>query len=149
MTLNILDLIKSDHRRTLTSLGDLEATTTETPSTRNTTWASAERDLLAHMQCEEDVFYPALVRIIEDEILEAVEEHNQIRTAAGDLDLTSPDDKRWMAKLKVIKENVKHHTEEEEGKIFDMANKAFSTEDLEDMAKRFQNAKENIKENAF
>ncbi|MFB3765743.1 MAG: hemerythrin domain-containing protein [Methanotrichaceae archaeon] len=139
-----MDLIKMDHQKTLKSFGDLMATTTETPYTRNVTWASTEKDLLVHMQCEEEVFYPALERIIEDEILVAVEEHNLIRSAADDLDITPTDDNRWLAKLKVIKDNVERHIEEEENKILDMANRAFSAEDLEDMAKRFQKAKENM-----
>ncbi len=73
MALSILDVIKRDHQKTLKSLGDLEETTTQTTSARNVTWAAAEKDLLAHMQCEEEAFYPRLERIIEDEILEAVE----------------------------------------------------------------------------
>ncbi len=143
MTLSILDLIKTDHRKTLKSLGDLEATTTETMVTRSISWAAAEKDLLLHMQSEEEVFYPKLERIIEDEILKAVEEHNLIRMAADDLDMTPTDDKQWLAKLKVIRENVERHTQEEEDRILGMADKAFSTEDLEDMGKSFQNVKKN------
>ncbi len=43
--------------------------------------------------------------------------------------------------------NVERHIKDEEDRILGMANKAFNTQDLEDMAKRFQRAKENISDN--
>lgn len=146
MAMNILDIIKEDHEKTLDAFEKLEKTTTHSSSTRDEIWTSLEDDLLAHMDGEEAVFYPKLEQDIEDKILEAIEEHNLVRMAMEDLDDTPQDDKRWLAKLKVIKENVEHHIEEEEDDIFKAARKAFGNKDLEDMGKRFKEAKEKISE---
>ncbi len=141
--MDILELIKRDHDKTLKALEDLEKTTERATTTRDKTWSTAKRDLLAHMYAEEEVFYPELQDDLEDKILEAIEEHNLVRTAMKILDDTPMDDKRWAAKLKVIKENVEHHIEEEEeGGVFEAARKNFGKDELQDMGKSFQDAKE-------
>lgn len=141
VVMDILKLIKEDHVKTKDALEDLEETGEKYTSTRKKTWSTLEQDLLAHMEGEEKVFYPALEDEIEDKILEAVEEHELVRMAAKVLDDTPLDDKRWLAKLKVIKENIEHHIEEEESDVFDAAKKKFGKEDLDEMGKRFEDAK--------
>lgn len=43
------------------------------------------------------------------------------------------EDERWAAKLKVLKENVEHHIEEEEGEMFRKAQKIFDKQELENL----------------
>jgi hypothetical protein len=38
----------------------------------------------------------------------------------------------------VMKENVEHHMEEEEGEMFDKAAQVFDTDELEDLGRRMQ-----------
>jgi len=45
----------------------------------------------------------------------------------------------------VLKENIEHHVEEEEGELFKKARKALSEEEIETLGEQLQNAKEQNK----
>jgi hypothetical protein len=55
------------------------------------------------------------------------------------------DSEKWTAKLKVLKENVEHHVEEEEGDMFKSARAVLSKEQLEDLGTRMEAAKKEQK----
>lgn len=46
------------------------------------------------------------------------------------------DDERWGAKLKVLKEHIEHHIQEEENEMFRTARGLLSREELQAMAKK-------------
>jgi iron-sulfur cluster repair protein YtfE (RIC family) len=139
--MDILKLIEEDHKKTMKGLDELEETKERDTAARKKTWTMLEQDLLAHMKGEEEILYPALQEEIEDKILEAIEEHQLVKMASSVLDETPASDKRWLAKLKVIKENIEHHVEEEEDEIFEAAKEKISKDKLEEMGKRFEEVK--------
>lgn len=139
--MDILKLIEEDHKKTMKGLVELEETKERDTAARKKTWTMLEQDLLAHMKGEEEILYPALQGEIEDKILEAIEEHQLVKMASSVLDETPASDKRWLAKLKVIKENIEHHIEEEEDEIFEAAKEKFSKDKLDEMGKRFEEVK--------
>ncbi len=51
------------------------------------------------------------------------------------------DEEEWTAKFTVLKENVEHHVEEEEGEMFTKARKVLSEEDAEALGTRMEKAK--------
>ena len=53
-----------------------------------------------------------------DIVLEGYQEHHVVDLLMGELDTTPFDDETWSAKAKVMKENIEHHIEEEEGEWF-------------------------------
>lgn len=97
--------------------------------------------LAAHATIEEKVFYPAAYQIghaegdeeVQDLLHEAVEEHLSIKRILADLLEMDPDDDAFKAKVLVVKEQVEHHVEEEEGELFKNVKKEMSKEDLEAM----------------
>lgn len=139
-----MKLIEEDHKKTMKGIEELEETKGKETAARKKTWTMLERDLLAHMKGEEEILYPGLQGDIEDKILEAIEEHQLVKMASSVLNETSADDKRWLAKLKVIKENIEHHVEEEEDEIFDAAKEKFSKDKLDEMGKRFEEVKKKM-----
>jgi hemerythrin-like domain-containing protein len=139
--MDILKLIEEDHKKTMKGLDELEETKERDTAARKKTWTMLEQDLRAHMKGEEEILYPALQEEIEDKILEAIEEHQLVKMASSVLDETPASDKRWLAKLKVIKENIEHHVEEEEDEIFEAAKEKISKDKLEEMGKRFEEVK--------
>jgi hemerythrin superfamily protein len=84
-------------------------------------------ELKIHMAIEEELFYPALRGKIEDDDLdEAVVEHDGAKMIVNDIDASEADDDYYDAKVKVLKEEIEHHIREEEkmhGSIFAQARK--------------------------
>jgi hemerythrin-like domain-containing protein len=50
-------------------------------------------------------------------------------------------DERWGAKATVMKENIEHHIEEEEGDMFKKARQVFDRGELEDLGERMAERK--------
>ena len=51
-------------------------------------------------------------------------------------------DETWGAKFTVMKENIEHHIEEEEGEMFKQARQVFDDDELEDLGRRMQELKQ-------
>jgi hypothetical protein len=89
--------------------------------------------LAAHAKVEETTFYPAVTaQSTKDLIIESTEEHLAIKRVLADLLELDPEDDHFDAKLKVMKEEVKHHArEEEEGELFPKVKKLLGADQLE------------------
>jgi hemerythrin superfamily protein len=84
-------------------------------------------ELKIHATIEEEIFYPALRGKIEDDDLdEAVVEHDGAKVLINDIEAGEPDDHYYDAKVKVLQEEIEHHIREEEkmhGSLFAQARK--------------------------
>jgi hemerythrin HHE cation binding domain-containing protein len=140
--MDALKLIKSDHER----LADLleEALDAEESGERADLLHQIRAELMAHERMEETVFYPALRTNAKAKeiVLEGYEEHHVIDMILDEL-LDVPEElDEWKAKFKVLKENIEHHIEEEEGEMFKIARKVFDEQTLEELGAKMQAAKE-------
>lgn len=83
-------------------------------------------ELTIHTQIEEDIFYPAVRKAIEDSDLmdEALVEHAGAKDLIAQLQEMDPEDDLYDAKVTVLGEQIDHHVEEEEGDMFPKAKKA-------------------------
>ena len=93
-----------------------------------------------HEKIEEQIFYPALKQHAEAKeiVLEAYEEHDVVDTIMGEIEQTPVEDETWIAKFTVMKENLEHHIEEEEGEMFKQARQVFDKDTLEELGERMQ-----------
>jgi hypothetical protein len=93
-----------------------------------------------HELVEEKVLYPALKphREAREIVLEGYQEHHVADVLVGELERLAPDDERWGAKFKVLKENIEHHIEEEEGDMFKTARSVLGREQLEAIGLRIE-----------
>jgi len=80
--------------------------------------------LAAHMVIEQELFYPAVLKVKEDLILESYEEHEVARFALKRLIKTKPADRTFKAKVTTLKEIIEDHAKEEENELFPAAEKA-------------------------
>jgi hemerythrin-like domain-containing protein len=80
--------------------------------------------LAAHMVIEQELFYPAVLKVKEDLVLESYEEHAVARFALKRLMKTEPTDRTFKAKVTTLKELIEHHVGEEEEDLFPNAEKA-------------------------
>lgn len=133
-------LLKQDHRTVEELFKQLEEGTGD----RNQLFRQLKSELELHTQIEETIFYPALKNDEEtrDIVLEAFEEHKGVKTLLQEMDTLSKQDERWDAKLKVLKENVEHHVEEEEGEMFQKAKDVLSEEEQEKLGEQMLREKE-------
>ena len=104
-------------------------------------------DLAIHATIEEKHFYPATKAARTKELLEeAVEEHLSVKRIVADLLEMDAGDAQFDAKISVLKEQVEHHVEEEEGELFPKVKKLLSAEDLEDLGVIMEDLAEELKE---
>ena len=133
--MDAIAMLKEDHGKVKKILTALEETTERVVKTRQEGLAELKRELQIHEAIEEEIFYPALKQHAEAKeiVLEAYEEHDVVDTIMGEIERTPVEDERWAAKFKVMKENLEHHIEEEEGEMFKHARDVFDRATLEDL----------------
>jgi hypothetical protein len=96
-------------------------------------------NLAAHATIEEKIFYPAAyVGELEDLLEEAVEEHLSAKRIIADLLDMGVGDDNFDAKVKVLKEQIEHHVEEEEGEMFKKVKKALDDSKLEELGSQME-----------
>src|ERR1700684_4153163 len=83
-------------------------------------------ELKIHTELEEEIFYPAVRKAIDDSDLmdEALVEHAGAKELIAQLEDASPEDDLYDAKVTVLGEQIDHHVKEEEGDMFPKAKKA-------------------------
>ena len=148
--MNALTLLKEDHAKVKGLLAELEATTERGVKTRQDLFSKIKLELTVHEIIEEEIFYPALKEHprAKEIVLEGYEEHSVVDTLMGELEALPVDDETWGPKAKVMKENIEHHVEEEEGEMFEKARQVFDRNELEalgtQMAERKAEAMEEL-----
>jgi hemerythrin HHE cation binding domain-containing protein len=127
-------------------LNDLDSTTERGVKTRQELFAKVRQELEVHEAIEEEIFYPALKEHpkAKELVLEAYEEHHVVDTVMAEIAVVPFEDETWGAKLTVMKENVEHHIEEEEGEMFKQARQVFSTEELKELGDRMRARKDEL-----
>jgi iron-sulfur cluster repair protein YtfE (RIC family) len=145
--MNAFTLLKEDHQKVAGILEKIDATTERGVKTREELFTQLKNELDVHAEIEETIFYPALEQHEEtrDITLEGIEEHRIVKELLAELDAMSKDDEIWTAKMTVLKENVEHHVEEEEGEMFPKARKALTKEEIEALGTRLEAAKKKQK----
>jgi len=79
-------------------------------------------DLKIHAAIEEEIFYPAVRRELEKDMMnEADEEHHVARVLIAELDRKRRRDDHRDVKFTVLAESVRHHIKEEEGEMLPKA----------------------------
>ena len=141
--MNAFELLKSDHEKVAGILEKIDGTTERALKTREELFTQLKTELDIHAEIEETIFYPVLEKAEEsrDITLEAFEEHRLVKQLLSELDGEAKDDEKWTAKFTVLKENVEHHVEEEEGELFKKARKVLSKEEIEELGARMAEAK--------
>ena len=139
--MNAIDLMTRDHKTLKTLLTRVVIAKGE--ERREELIEKLRAELVAHERMEEEVFYPPLRenKKTHDIVLEGYEEHHVADLILDELLDMPVDAEMWQAKAKVLKENIEHHIEEEEGEMFKKARKVLSEEQLEQLGARMEAVK--------
>jgi hypothetical protein len=148
--MNAFQLLKEDHKKVSGIFEQLEPTTERAEKTRTQLFAQLKQELDIHAKIEESIFYPSIKQAAETReiVLEGFEEHHVIKMLLGELDSLPVDTEQWTAKLKVLKENVEHHVEEEEEEMFQKARDVLSEEQIESLGKQMEEMKKQLQQQA-
>lgn len=140
--MDALALLKQDHDKVKDMLPKLRDETDA--GRRSDLFGQLVRDLTVHENVEEELFYPALKQKpkAKQDVLEAFEEHHLVDEVMSDLEDTPIDSVDWKAKYQVMTEQLEHHIEEEETKLFAEAREALDQNELEELGARMSELKE-------
>src|SRR3954453_563702 len=136
--MDALTLLTNDHEELKKHLDAGEQTTERAVKTRAEILDTVSTLLIAHERIEEEIFYPALKEHpnAKDMVLEGYQEHHVFDVLVDELQDLVENDERWGAKFKVLKENIEHHVEEEEGEMFAAARKVSAEREREGLGER-------------
>jgi hemerythrin superfamily protein len=96
-----------------------EALAQDNPDIKRSRFLDIADALILHIAAEEQVFYPAVHRDRnEDVLLESLEEHLALKRLLSDLLSLHGDDVTFQPKLHVLREQAEHHHRDEEKKLF-------------------------------
>ncbi|MEW5745980.1 MAG: hemerythrin domain-containing protein [Nitrospirota bacterium] len=142
--MTIFELLKKDHEEAIKlfdQLDELEGAS-GSESKAQQLFSQLSRELQIHMEGEEKLFYPSLKDEEETHtmILEAIEEHHVIKLLLREMS-SMQQGEQWFAKLTVLRENVEHHVDEEEGELFDEARDILDESQTSEMAKSMEEMK--------
>ncbi len=141
--MDAIKVLKTDHDKVKRLLAELESTTERGVKTRAELFSTIKGELTLHEIVEEEIFYPELKAHpkAKDIVLEGYEEHHVVDMLMNELEALDVSDETWGAKALVMKENIEHHIEEEEGEMFRQARQVFDTDELEDLGARMESRK--------
>lgn len=150
--MNVIELLKNDHEKVSKLFTSYEAAKKpESESDKEAIVARLCEELSAHAQAEEELFYPAVEdgsendEKAQDMVKEGQEEHRLVKTLVAELQEMSASDEQYDAKVKVLKDLVDHHVEEEEGQMMPKAKKLLSSEELQELGAQVESRKEELK----
>jgi hypothetical protein len=138
--MNAITLLEADHSKVKRLLTELDSTTERGIKTRAELFATIKGELTLHEIVEEEIFYPELKAHpkAKDVVLEGYQEHHVVDLLMSELEALDVSDETWGAKATVMRENIEHHIEEEEGEMFRQARKVFDAAELDDLGARME-----------
>lgn len=135
----IFDLLREEHRQAMALLEQIcEGRMDE--EERRAEFAKFRSMIMGHSLAEARAFYAPLKQAADDpeKVLEADVEHLVVERLLEDLSGDLLEDELWMARAKVLKELIRHHVQEEENTIFQLAQKSCDQAELDKMADDFE-----------
>ncbi|MBC3411595.1 hemerythrin domain-containing protein [Pseudomonas sp. SWRI51] len=148
--MNAIELLINDHKLVKKLLEELSATTERAVKKRAELLQRIEQEVRIHTQLEEDILYPAIKQAGGKEeakmYYEAKEEHRTVDSLVmPDLLETDTGTVEFAGRVKVMKELLEHHIEEEESELFPTARKLLGKDALEEMGQAMEAQKKLLK----
>ncbi len=135
---NAVDFLKSQHREVEALFAEMEEAGERATKRKENLFAAIAEKLTMHTKVEEAIFYPAVKKIEPDLVLEANEEHANIKTMIRKLQRIDANDETFRAKVTVLKEQVEHHVKEEEECLLPKCQSVLGATLLEELGAKMQ-----------
>jgi hemerythrin superfamily protein len=143
--MNAVEILTKDHREVDALIATLEEAKDSNGSNASykDTFQKLITSLSAHMQAEEEIFYPAM-RIVDGEeelVEEAYDEHNEVKSLLLQMQELEPASPEFQENLKQIKLGIEHHVSEEEGEMFPDAQEKLGEQRLQEIGQQIMTLK--------
>ena len=119
---NAITSLKADHQKVKGLFDEFEKANDR--ASKMTIVSEALEELSIHATLEEEIFYPAVRPVVEDEVMnEADQEHHVAKILIAELEEMDGTESHYDAKFTVLAENVRHHIKEEEENMLPVVQK--------------------------
>ena len=145
--MDAIKLLKKDHREVDAMFKEIHALSDSASASRRKLFDRIADALELHTRVEEEILYPAVKdasrrdKEARQEVLEAYEEHDNVKSMIEKLRETDPKDETYKAKLQVLEELVKHHVKEEEREFFPEARELLGDDEIDALGDRIAEIK--------
>lgn len=141
--MNAIELLKADHQTVKDLLTQMSESTERAVKKRTELLRKLEMEITVHTSLEEELLYPAFKQAGGKEeaklYYEAKEEHRAVDSLVlPDLKATDPATPEFSGRVKVVKELLEHHIEEEEGELFPRARQLLGQEALDELGEQME-----------
>lgn len=143
--MNAIELLKEDHDRVDKLFQKVKA---NEDADHRDTFDQIKTELEIHTHIEETIFYPKIREEGDEElkkiVLEGLEEHHQAKMFLREIAGLADESEKFQPKLKVLMEDIAHHVQEEEGKMFPMIQKQFDEYTLQMLGNEMEKEKKSF-----
>ena len=143
---DVVDVLTADHRefdRIFTELEGLRGQTGPDALTRKRELVDEVTiGLVKHSVAEETQVYPRVEKQVDKEQAEhAKHEHAEAEETMKRLERMDPEDAQFDTEVQTLIREIRHHVQEEEGRMFTELRAAFSHDELVEMAQKVESVK--------
>ena len=144
--MDAITLLRDDHRKVEDLFEQFEKATGD--GRKQKLALEICKELTIHTIIEEEIFYPSIEGQVDEDLLkESFVEHDAAKVLIAEIEAGGPSDEYYDAKVKVLKEEIEHHVEEEEKPkegLFAQTREA--DVDLRELGERIQTRKQALEE---
>lgn len=143
--MDVLDLIKTEHRRIQTLFSEIEST--NNPHKLYECFNQLFNGLNLYAEVEQQTLYPAIRRHCQDirELVDAAQQdHHKAKQILEELEYLSPTSREFKQKIADLKDVIQHHVQEEENEVFEQVRECMSQEDREQLGSEFKAVKSKL-----
>jgi len=151
VAMTIYEALKKDHDEMKELLGELVMIEDHDEEDRELLLNKIRDELIPHSRAEESVFYNSL-RLLDaakDIVMHRYQEHMEAEALLRKLEARRDIDQEWTETAKQLKKAVEQHIEEEEGRVFAVAQELFTREEAFMMGEAFEQLKPEVKTEGF
>jgi len=146
----IYEVLRKDHAKVRMLLTELLLL--EDKSDRRKDLIQEIRDeWIPHARAEEAVFYNSLRSLdaAKDIVMHSYQEHIEVEAMLKMLQAKDKVSMDWKKTAQKLKNALEHHIQDEEGRIFNVAQQLLTRDEAEQMARAFERMKPEIREEGF
>jgi len=142
-------LLARDHEHLRRLLEELaEAATARAFDRKKALFRAFKAALHVHATREEEVFYPAVMKLrsawAREAVKEALEEHHAVDSVVAEIDQIEPEDGQYDVKLDGLRASVEHHIGVEERAMFAEARNHLTDDRLQALGRQMMSLRESL-----